>query len=68
MNPANPEVQAVAVRDGRILCAGSLQECQSWGPAEVDDRFANHVIIPGFVEAHGVTACQVEQALRLGGG
>jgi predicted amidohydrolase YtcJ len=56
MNPANPEVQAVAVRDGRILCAGSLQECQAWGPAEVDDRFANHVIIPGFVEAHGHTA------------
>jgi len=56
MNPANPEVQAVAVRDGRILSAGSLQECQAWGPAEVDDRFANHVIIPGFVEAHGHTA------------
>jgi predicted amidohydrolase YtcJ len=56
MNPANPEVQAVAVRDGRILCAGSLQECQAWGPAEVDDRFANHVLIPGFVEAHGHTA------------
>ena len=55
MNPANPEVQAVAVRDGRILCAGSLQECQQWGPAEVDDRFANHVLIPGFVEAHGHT-------------
>lgn len=55
MNPANPEVQAVAVRDGRILCAGSLQECQQWGPAEVDDRFANHVLMPGFVEAHGHT-------------
>ncbi len=56
MNPANPEVQAVAVRDGRILCAGSLQECQAWGPAQVDDRFADHVLIPGFVEAHGHTA------------
>jgi predicted amidohydrolase YtcJ len=56
MNPANPEVQAVAVREGRIVCAGSLAECQSWGPAEVDDRFADHVLIPGFVEAHGHTA------------
>lgn len=55
MNPANPEVAAVAVRNGRIVCAGSLEECQSWGEAHVDDRFANHVLIPGFVEAHGHT-------------
>ena len=56
MNPANPEAEAVAVRDGRILCAGSLEECQAWGPADVDSRFADHVLIPGFVEAHGHTA------------
>jgi predicted amidohydrolase YtcJ len=56
MNPANPQAQAVAVREGRILCAGSLEECLAWGPAEVDDRFAEHVLIPGFVEAHGHTA------------
>ena len=55
MNPANPEAQAVAVRDGRIICAGTLEECQSWGEATVDDRFANHVLVPGFVEAHGHT-------------
>ncbi|MCW1959321.1 MAG: amidohydrolase [Mycobacterium sp.] len=55
MNPANPEVQAVAVRDGRIICAGTLEECHSWGEAVVDDRFADHVLIPGFVEAHGHT-------------
>jgi predicted amidohydrolase YtcJ len=55
MNPANPEAQAVAVRDGRIICAGTLEECQGWGEATVDDRFANHVLVPGFVEAHGHT-------------
>ncbi|MEI8083865.1 MAG: amidohydrolase, partial [Actinomycetes bacterium] len=55
MNPANPEAQAVAVRDGRILAAGTLAECQAWGEATVDDRFADHVLIPGFVEAHGHT-------------
>jgi predicted amidohydrolase YtcJ len=55
MNPANPQAQAVAVRDGRILCAGTLEECQAWGEATVDDRFADHVLIPGFVEAHGHT-------------
>lgn len=56
MNPANPEAQAVAVRDGRIVCAGSLQECRAWGEADIDDRFADHVLVPGFVEAHGHTA------------
>ena len=55
MNPANPEAVAVAVRDGRILCVGSLEECLSWGEAEVDERFAAHVLVPGFVEAHGHT-------------
>lgn len=55
MNPANPEVQAVAVRDGKILCAGSLDECRSWGEATVDDRFGDQVLVPGFVEAHGHT-------------
>ena len=56
MNPANPEVNAVAVRDGRIVCAGTVEECQAWGEATVDDRFADHVLVPGFVEAHGHTA------------
>jgi predicted amidohydrolase YtcJ len=56
MNPANPEAEAVAVREGRIICAGTLEECQRWGEATVDDRFTDHVLIPGFVEAHGHTA------------
>ena len=56
MNPANPEAQAVAVRDGRIICVGTLEECRSWGEARVDERFAGHVLVPGFVEAHGHTA------------
>lgn len=51
MNPANPEAQAVAVRDGRIVCAGTLEECPAWGEARVDGRFAEQVLIPGFVEA-----------------
>jgi choline dehydrogenase-like flavoprotein len=29
MNPANPEVTAVAVRDGMIIAAGTLEECAS---------------------------------------
>ena len=53
MDPAQPEVEAVAVRDGRVLAAGSFEECTSWGPHEVDRRFADHVLVPGMIEAHG---------------
>ncbi|MFZ4812227.1 MAG: hypothetical protein ACOYL9_12860, partial [Ilumatobacteraceae bacterium] len=53
MNPANPEATAVAVRDGMIIAAGAIEECASWGPHTVDDRFADKVLIPGFVEEHG---------------
>ena len=63
INPANPEAQAVAVRDGRIICAGTLEECQSWGEADVDSRFADHVLIPGFVEAHGHTMDSASELL-----
>jgi len=52
MNPANPEGTAIAVCDGRILGVGSVEELAGWGDHTVDDRFADKVIVPGFVEAH----------------
>ena len=52
MNPARPSVTHVAVRDGRILGAGSLEELQGWGAYELDDRFNDKVIMPGMVEGH----------------
>jgi len=52
MDPSQPSVDAVAVRDGRVLAAGSLEECRSWGPHTVDRRFVDHVLVPGLVEAH----------------
>ena len=52
LNPANPYGEAVAVRDGRILGVGTVEELAGWGPHAVDDTFANHVLTPGFVEAH----------------
>jgi predicted amidohydrolase YtcJ len=55
MDPAQPDVEAVAVRDGRILAAGSFEECTSWGPHVVDRRFADHVLVPGMIEAHAHT-------------
>lgn len=52
MDPSQPNVEAVAVREGRVLAAGSFDECASWGPHEVDDRFIDHVLVPGMIEAH----------------
>jgi predicted amidohydrolase YtcJ len=52
MNPSNPEGTHVAVRDGLILGVGSLIEVSGWGEYELDTRFSEHIIVPGFVEAH----------------
>ena len=52
MNPARPEATHVAVRDGRILGAGTLDELAGWGEHALDDRFAGKVLMPGLVEGH----------------
>jgi predicted amidohydrolase YtcJ len=52
MNPARPEATHVAVRDGRILGAGALEELTGWGAHRVDDRFADKLLMPGLVEGH----------------
>ncbi len=55
MNPSRPEATHVAVREGRILGVGTLDELQSWGEHQLDDRFADKVLMPGFVEGHAHT-------------
>jgi predicted amidohydrolase YtcJ len=52
MNPANPEATHVAVRDGRILGAGSLEEVAGWGEYTLDETFAEKVLTPGLIEGH----------------
>ena len=52
MNPSQPQATHVAVRDGRILGAGSLDELRGWGPHDLDTRFVDKVLMPGFVEGH----------------
>jgi predicted amidohydrolase YtcJ len=47
-----PEATHVAVRDGRILAVGGEDEATAWGVGKIDDRFAENVILPGFVEGH----------------
>lgn len=52
MNRAAPEATHVAVREGRILAVGSLDDVSAWGPVDIDERFAHKVIMPGLVEGH----------------
>ncbi len=52
MNPSNPEATHVAVRDGKILGAGSLEELVGWGEHELNETFADKIIMPGLVEGH----------------
>ena len=52
MNPRQPEATHVAVRDGRVLAVGSLDRMEAWGPFDLDERFADKVLMPGLVEGH----------------
>ena len=52
MNPARPHATHVAVRDGRILGAGTPEELAGWGEYRLDERFADKVLMPGLVEGH----------------
>lgn len=51
MDAARPFATHVAVKDGQILAVGSRAEVA--GPnAIIDERFADKILVPGFVEGH----------------
>jgi len=52
MDPSRPEATHVLVRDGRILAVGTPDDMGDWGEAQHDVRFADKVLMPGFVEGH----------------
>lgn len=52
MDPARPTVQAVAVRGDRIRAVGTTAELLTYPGAVLDERYAQAVLVPGFVEAH----------------
>ncbi|MFM1991041.1 MAG: hypothetical protein RJA99_3998 [Pseudomonadota bacterium] len=52
MDPARPQATHVAVRDGRVLSVGHVDALRAWGPFDLDERFADKVLLPGFVEGH----------------
>lgn len=52
MDPSRPTATAVAVRGDRIRAVGSVEELAAYGAARIDERYADAVLLPGFVEAH----------------
>jgi len=52
MNPARPNTTHVAMRDGRVLGSGNLEELVGWGDYVLDETFKDKVIMPGLVEGH----------------
>jgi predicted amidohydrolase YtcJ len=52
MNPSRPLATHVAVRDGRILGTGALEELACWGAYRLETRLADKVLMPGLVEGH----------------
>ncbi|MEM9047910.1 MAG: amidohydrolase [Pseudomonadota bacterium] len=52
MDPNRPIATHVAVRERRILAVGGPDCAEAWGGAEIDTRFADAVLMPGFVEGH----------------
>jgi predicted amidohydrolase YtcJ len=56
MDPGWPAGTAVAVRDGRVLSVGTLDDLKPWldkSSYTIDQTFADKILLPGFVEAHG---------------
>lgn len=51
MNPARPVATHVAVRGGRVIMVGDAAEVAELG-GTLDRRFADKVMLPGFVEGH----------------
>lgn len=55
MNPSLPVADTVVVRGSRILEVGTMETVRAWfgeEQPEVDDRFRDSVLMPGFIDPH----------------
>ncbi len=55
MNRSWPRAEAVAIRGDRIVEVGTLDTMEPWlrhHEHHIDDRFAEHVLTPGFIDPH----------------
>lgn len=56
MDPGWPVATAVAVQNGKVLSVGSLEDLTPWLAGRVhtiDRTFADLILLPGLIEAHG---------------
>ena len=55
MDPGRPLADAVAIKNGRIVSVGTLESMRPWldtNAHQIDDRFKDKVIFPGFIDPH----------------
>jgi predicted amidohydrolase YtcJ len=53
MDPARPSATAVAVKDGRIIDVGDVNDLvEAYSGATVDESFARKTILPGLIDPH----------------
>ena len=52
MNSYQPSATHVAVREGRILGVGSLDDVTGWGDYTINEKLVDKILMPGFVEGH----------------
>ena len=55
VNPSMPRAEAVSVRDGLILEAGSLETLQPWlvdNEYSINDQFKDSIVVPGLIDQH----------------
>jgi len=55
MDASQPRANAVAVADGLIVGVGDLGSLRGWmeaRPYEIDRRFENKILVPGFIDNH----------------
>src|SRR5690554_3436368 len=54
MNDSQPRVEAIAVKDGKIIALGSSKEIGQYRARETTMHdLAGRTLLPGFVDAHG---------------
>jgi predicted amidohydrolase YtcJ len=64
MDDAQPTAEAVAVKDGRILFVGSLDEAKAFeGEGTESFSLDGRTMVPGFVDSHGHVVMGGLQAL-----
>ena len=64
MNDLQPRADAVAVKDGKIVAVGSVEEVMAYrGDGTEITELAGRALIPGFVDAHGHVMMGGMQAL-----